>query len=140
MNPNEIFTYPVESKSAKAKNAVQNYYCRFLDRKCDKQSRTIKYPMGVCSVNHSGTKPIICPHRFLENNLVFKNACNAAFGDTNNVLLFFQKLRFPMWGVLILFWLSINLSATRLRTFALLSFNPIQHPALVSWLRHWKIL
>lgn len=88
MNPNEIFTYPVESKSTEAKNAVKKYYCRFLGSKCDKQSRTIKYPMGVCSVNHSGTKPIICPHRFLENNLVFKNACNAAFGSTNNVLLF----------------------------------------------------
>lgn len=88
MNPNEIFTYPVENKTTEAKNAVKKYYCRFLESKCDKQSRTIKYPMGVCSVNHSGTKPIICPHRFLENNLVFKNACNAAFGGTNNVLLF----------------------------------------------------
>src|SRR3989304_7521225 len=88
MNPNEIFTYPVESKTTEARKSVQKYYCRFLESKCDKQSRTIKYPMGVCSVNHSGTKPIICPHRFLENNLVFKNACNAAFGDTNNVLLF----------------------------------------------------
>lgn len=88
MNPNEIFTYPVENKTTEAKNAVKKYYCRFLEIKCDKQSRTIKYPMGVCSVNHSGTKPIICPHRFLENNLVFKNACNAAFGGTNNVLLF----------------------------------------------------
>src|SRR3990170_8733982 len=88
MNPNEIFTYPVESKTTEARKSVQKYYCRFLESKCDKQSRTIKYPMGVCSVNHSGTKPIICPHRFLENNLVFKNACNAAFGSTNNVLLF----------------------------------------------------
>lgn len=88
MNPNEIFTYPVESDLVKARKAVKKYYCRFLESKCDKQSRTIKYPMGVCSVNHSGTKPIICPHRFLENNSVFKNACNAAFGDTNNVLLF----------------------------------------------------
>jgi hypothetical protein len=88
MNPNEIFTYPVENKSAEARKAVEKYYCRFLESKCDKQSRTIEYPMGVCSVNHSGTKPIICPHRFLENNLVFKNVCNAAFGDTNNVLLF----------------------------------------------------
>ena len=88
MNPNEIFTYPVESKSTEALKAVREYYCRFLESKCDKQSRTINYPMGVCSVNHSGTKPIICPHRFLENNLVFKNACNAAFGGSDNVLLF----------------------------------------------------
>ncbi len=88
MNPNEIFTYPVENKSEEARKAVREYYCRFLEGKCDKQSRTINYPMGVCSVNHSRTKPIICPHRFLENNLVFKNACDSAFGTINNVLLF----------------------------------------------------
>jgi len=88
MNPNEIFSYPIEDKSEEARKAVREYYCRFLEGKCDKQSRTINYPMGVCSVNHSRTKPIICPHRFLENNLVFKNACGSAFGTINNVLLF----------------------------------------------------
>lgn len=88
MNPNEIFTHPVESKTEQAISAVKRYYCRFLDKKCDKQSRTIQYPMGVCSVNHSKNKIIICPHRFLENNLVFKDVCKTAFGDTNNVLLF----------------------------------------------------
>src|SRR3990167_11363646 len=88
MNPNEIFSYPIEDKSEEARKAVREYYCRFLEGKCDKQSRTINYPMGVCSLNHSRTKPIICPHRFLENNLVFKNACGSAFGTINNVLLF----------------------------------------------------
>jgi len=88
MNPNEIFTFPVENKSAEAKKAIKNFYCKFREAKCDKQSRTIKYPMGVCSVNHSKTKPIICPHRFLENNIVFQDASKAVFGTTNNVLLF----------------------------------------------------
>ena len=88
MNPNEIFTFPVENKSAEAKKAIKNYYCKFREAKCDKLSRTIKYPMGVCSVNHSKTKPIICPHRFLENNIVFQDASKAVFGTTNNVLLF----------------------------------------------------
>ena len=31
---------------------------------------------------------IICPNRFLEDNLVFINICNSAFGTTDNVLLF----------------------------------------------------
>jgi len=44
--------------------------------------------MGVCSVNTNGKKPIICPHRFLEDQLVFKNAALEAFGTLNNVLLF----------------------------------------------------
>jgi len=88
MNPNEIFSFPVENKSAEAKKAIKNYYCRFLEGKCDKQSRTINYPMGVCSVNHSRTKPIICPHRFLESNIVFKDVAKSVFGSTNNVMLF----------------------------------------------------
>jgi len=88
MNPNEIFTYPVDNKTENAIKSVKEYYCRFLNRKCDKQSRTIDYPMGVCSVNYSGTKVIICPHRFLEYNLVFKNVCEIAFGGLDNVLLF----------------------------------------------------
>ncbi len=88
MNPNEIFTYPVEIKTEQVKSVVKRYYCRFLDNRCDKQSRTIKYPMGVCSVNYRKNKIIICPHRFLEDNLVFKDVCTTVFGSTNNILLF----------------------------------------------------
>jgi hypothetical protein len=87
-NPNEIFGYPVEKQTKLAKQNNKKYFCRFLNTKCDKQSRTIPYPMGVCSVNHSNTKPIICPHRFLENKLVFHDVAKNAFGSANNVLLF----------------------------------------------------
>lgn len=87
-NPNEIFTYSVEDKSELASRAVNEYHCRYLDNKCDKKSQGVQYPMGVCSVNYGVNKPIICPHRFLENNSVFINAATSAFGDTNNVLLF----------------------------------------------------
>ena len=86
--PNEIFTYPINNDTIEAQNSVNNYECRFIGKTCDKQSRTINYPMGVCSVNHGKNKPIICPHRFLEDNIVFKNICESAFGTTNNVLLF----------------------------------------------------
>lgn len=48
----------------------------------------IPYPMGICSVNHSNKKAIICPHRFLENNTVFQDIAVSAFGSVNNVLLF----------------------------------------------------
>lgn len=102
MNPNEIFTFPVENKSTEAKKAIKNKYCRFLEGKCDKQSRTINYPMGVCSVNHSRSKPIICPHRFLESNIVFKDTAKEVFGSTNNVLLF-SEVHLSSVGSLILF-------------------------------------
>lgn len=85
---NEIFTYPITNKTKAAKTAIKKSYCRFRDDKCDKQSRTIKYPMGVCSVKYKNFKPIICPHRFLEDMLVFKKISQSAFGTLNNILLF----------------------------------------------------
>ncbi len=88
INPNEIFGFPVEKQTKQAVQNSKKYFCRFLNKKCDKQSRTIPYPMGVCSVNHSNCKPIICPHRFLENNLVFHDIAKNAFGSANNILLF----------------------------------------------------
>jgi hypothetical protein len=87
-NINEIFGHPLDSKEKNALSDFTDYSCRFINRKCDKESRLITYPMGVCSVNSNDNKPIICPHRFLQDNLVFINASNQAFGDTNNVLLF----------------------------------------------------
>ena len=87
-SPNEIFTYPLSNESELAKESVKNYGCRFTGNICIKQSRLINYPMGVCSVNHSGKKPIICPNRFLEDNIVFINICKRSFGTTDNVLLF----------------------------------------------------
>ena len=87
-NPNEVFCFPLENHSKQAEKNIKKQFCKFLNEKCDKQSRTISYPMGVCSVNHSNFKPIICPHRFLENNIVFKEVAQNAFGSLNNVLLF----------------------------------------------------
>lgn len=95
--PNEIFGYPVEKQTIHSKQINKEYKCRFLNKLCNKQSRTIPYPMGVCSVNHSNTKPIICPHRFLENNTVFAEIAQNSFGTIDNVLLF-SEVRFTNVG------------------------------------------
>jgi hypothetical protein len=91
MNPNEIFGHPSDATSLPKEN-FEKYYCRFLNSRCDKQSRMIDYPMGICSVNHSvnkiNEKAIICPHRFLEDSIVFNDIAQNAFGSTDNVLLF----------------------------------------------------
>jgi len=86
--PVEIFGYPIENKSKKAQKIRTKFWCPFMNRKCDKQSRIIDYPMGVCSVLHKGSKIAICPNRFLQDNTVFKDVCNEYFSSTNNVLLF----------------------------------------------------
>ncbi|MCL2313365.1 MAG: hypothetical protein FWC41_12990 [Firmicutes bacterium] len=87
-NPNEIFGISTKSKINLNNKNSQKYFCRFLNKQCDKQSRMLDYPMGVCSVNHTVGKSIICPHRFLEDNIVFSDIANDAFGNSNNVLLF----------------------------------------------------
>lgn len=86
MIPNEIFTYPLSNKDTEAKKAFNTHFCRFTEKKCDKQSRLLNYPLGICSVKYASSFPIICPHRFLENKLVFKNVCEQLWGDTNNIL------------------------------------------------------
>ena len=67
--PNEIFTFPIDNQSEIAKQTIQNHNCRYTGKKCGKMSRLINYPMGVCSVNYNEHKPIICPDRFLEDNI-----------------------------------------------------------------------
>ncbi len=86
--PVEIFGYPIENKSRKTLQNRTRFWCPFMDKKCDKQSRTISFPMGVCSVLHKGSKIAICPNRFLQDNKVFTDVCNEYFGSTDNVLLF----------------------------------------------------
>jgi len=84
-NPNEIFGISTKNKT----NFInKDFFCRFLNKKCDKQSRLLNYPFGVCSVNHNVGKTIICPHRFLEDNIVFADIAMDAFGNINNVILF----------------------------------------------------
>ena len=87
-NANEIYGHPIDATNDKAKRAFSSFSCRFTGEVCDKQSRMIDYPMGVCSVDYSDKKPIICPHRFLEDGLVFKNIALDAFGTLDNILLF----------------------------------------------------
>lgn len=86
--PVEIFGYPIENRNRKAQGIRSKFWCPFMNKKCDKQSRTISFPMGVCSVLHKGNKIAVCPNRFLQDNKVFTDVCNEYFGSTNNVLLF----------------------------------------------------
>lgn len=64
------------------------YLCPFINRECTKQSRIINYPMGVCCVQFQGSEIIICPERFKENEIVFKDIANQFFGSTNNTMVF----------------------------------------------------
>jgi len=87
-HPIEIFGYSIDNKNAEAQRIRAKYWCPFMNKTCDKQSRTISFPMGVCSVLHMGNRIAICPNRFLQSNNVFADVCNEFWGSTNDVLLF----------------------------------------------------
>ena len=62
--------------------------CPFLDKRCTKQSRLINYPMGVCSVQYGEKTIALCPNRFLQNNVVFKDIADHYFKTRNDLVVF----------------------------------------------------
>lgn len=87
-HPVEIFGYPIDNSSIEAQQTRSKYWCPFTDKKCDKQSRIIPYPMGVCSVLHMGHVIPICPNRLLQGRVVLSQASKEFLGGTNNILVF----------------------------------------------------
>ena len=86
--PAEVFGNPVRSAPGRFKNARKKYWCPFVDDKCNKQSRLIKYPMGVCSVRYGDETIALCPRRFLQANTVFKDIADHHFKTTNDLVVF----------------------------------------------------
>lgn len=86
--PSEVFGHPTKGKSHRAHEDHRNYWCPFTDARCIKKSRMIDYPMGVCSVQY-GVQPIaICPVRFMQDDVIFKNIADHYFGTRSDLLLF----------------------------------------------------
>jgi hypothetical protein len=92
--PAEIFGYPIENRLAQAEEARKRHWCRFVDAPCNKTSRLIDYPFGVCSADHHGEICAVCPRRFEEPGTfadtprVLSDIALHYFGDYNNVILF----------------------------------------------------
>jgi hypothetical protein len=87
-HPAEVFGYPLEARSAEAKAARRRYWCPFANEKCNKQSRLVRYPMGVCSVQYGNQVVALSPRRFLQDNTVFKDIADHHFKTRDNLLLF----------------------------------------------------
>jgi len=83
-HPAEIFGFPLSTTPATKKK----YWCPYTDKKCNKQSRIIKYPMGVCSIQYGDQIIALCPRRFLQNHIVFKDIAEHYFGTRHNILVF----------------------------------------------------
>ncbi|AOV99951.1 hypothetical protein B1772_06765 [Dehalococcoides mccartyi] len=83
----EAFGQKVDSFD-KTKAVSSGYICPFNQKKCSKQSRLLKYPMGTCTVDVNDSHVIICPDRYVENDIIFVDIANAFFGSTNNTIVF----------------------------------------------------
>lgn len=101
--PAEIFGYPLENISPEAQDMRQKHWCPFVDNRCNKKSRLIDYPFGVCSAERGGDIHLICPRRFEEEGaiegvpLVLENIAQHYFGDFNNTIVF-SEVKLPNVG------------------------------------------
>ena len=101
--PAEIFGYPLANQSAQAQQVREQHLCPFRNVPCDKKSRLLDVPFGVCSVQARAGTQVICPRRFDEGgNLagvprVLEDVAMHYFGDTNNIVVF-AETRLPNVG------------------------------------------
>ena len=101
--PAEIFGYPVENRSDVAQDVRRQHWCPFREERCDKKSRLIDFPFGVCSVEYDGGIRTICPHRFEERGSiggvarVLEDIALHYFGTTDNIVVF-PEVRLPNVG------------------------------------------
>jgi hypothetical protein len=86
--PAEVFGFPVENRDAEVEAARQQRRCPFVDAQCNKKSRLVSYPMGVCSAHVNGQAVAICPRRFLERQTIFRDIALDYFGSINDLLMF----------------------------------------------------
>ncbi len=101
--PAEIFGYPVLNGSDEAIRIRERHWCPFQDTRCNKKSRLIDFPFGVCSAEHHGEVHIICPRRFDEQgsiegvSTVLEDIADHYFGSFDNIIAF-PEVRLPNVG------------------------------------------
>lgn len=101
--PAEIFGYPSDNHSQEAQRIRAKHWCPFLNSLCQKKSRLLQYPFGVCSVERQGEIYTTCPRRFEEQGAiegvsrVLEDIALHYFGDFDNTLVF-SEVKLPNIG------------------------------------------
>lgn len=93
-HPAEVFGHPIDVNSEEAQEHRKDHWCPFVDEICDKRSRLIDYPMGVCSVRYGEDIVALSPKRFLQDNVVFHDIADQYFGTRDNLMIF-PKVSIP---------------------------------------------
>src|SRR3972149_96877 len=103
--PVEVFGYPTHNRSDEARQMREQHWCPFADSLCNKKSRLLNYPFGVCSVENPGGIHTTCPRRFEERgplegvSRVLEDMALHYFGDFNNVIPF-AEVKLPNVGAI----------------------------------------
>ncbi len=87
-HPIEVFGHPIDVESPEARTDRERHWCPFVNDVCDKRSRLIDYPMGVCSVQYGEEVVALSPRRFMQDNIVFYDIADHYFGSHHNLMLF----------------------------------------------------
>jgi len=101
--PAEIFGYPIGNHSKEAQDVRAKHWCPFTNRRCNKKSRLIDFPFGVCSVEYRGEIHMICPRRFEEQGTiegvsrVLEDIALHYFGDFDDTIAF-SEVKLPNVG------------------------------------------
>lgn len=82
----EIFGFGINNHTQQAKAARKEKYCPFRDSKCTKSNK--KDPLGICSLSDGQMVASLCPVRFLENDIIFRNVGKLAFGEDCRIAVF----------------------------------------------------
>jgi hypothetical protein len=75
----EVFGFPIDSESERAKRYRDNKLCPFNNIVSNCTKNSIEFPLGVCSLHHKGKPVIICPIRFREDWSIISDAAGFIF-------------------------------------------------------------
>ena len=117
-----MFGYSFRAASDLPKKGRKKYWCPLADDKCNKQSRLIKYPMGVCSVQYGDNTVALCPRRFLQNNIVFKDIADHYF-KTRNDLVVFSEIGLAQTGTLDYVMVKHKPFSSKIEDFVVIEFQ-----------------
>ena len=87
----EIFGFPVENVSERARYYRENRLCPFNNRCPNCTKDKADDPLGVCSVNNGGFKVITCPSRFREDWLILQRVIYTKEGSLDDFISLLQE-------------------------------------------------
>lgn len=75
----EVFGFPIDNESERAKRYRDNKLCPFNNIVSNCTKNSIEFPLGVCSLHHKGKSVVICPIRFREDWSIISDAAGFIF-------------------------------------------------------------